>query len=353
MTQTAFEKILIEQAKAHPSMEPQDAMKLCYQAVFGAEHLLIDKDRALQYFMDEYTEITGSNEAPFEPVSSGYCRGNLAAWKELGLPPEWLFRMFYCTASEKSDGTDVCFESYLDVVQALAKIGALPFGLRDWQTFQDLYQTNGKGPLHHSETYKNHEHPTYRIVKSGFSRLLPLLLELAKLPQTKKVRIIAIDGRAAAGKTTIGRLLADVIGAEVIHMDDFFLPPELRTMERFAEAGGNVHFERFFDEVLPKLKRNEPFSYRCFDCDIMTYGEYRKIGRSDWRIVEGAYCCHPAFGEYMDLRVFCDVLPDEQIRRIIARNGLEMANVYFSKWIPMEEYYFASGRIREKASIII
>jgi len=136
-------------------------------------------------------------------------------------------------------------------------------------------------------------------------------------------------------------------------MDDFFLPPELRTPVRLAEPGGNVHYERFIQQVLPYLRKPEGFSYRCFDCSQMAYGQYRDIPVSNWRIIEGSYSCHPAFGEYMDLRVFCDVTPDEQLRRIVARNGHQMAAVFSAKWIPMEEQYFAAERIREKAAVIL
>ena len=87
------------------------------------------------------------------------------------------------------------------------------------------------------------------------------------------VRIIAIDGRCAAGKTTLAARLVKELGGDVIHMDDFFLPPALRTPERRSEPGGNVHYERFLTEVLPNLRSGRPFSYRRFDCSRMTLGE--------------------------------------------------------------------------------
>jgi len=74
--------------------------------------------------------------------------------------------------------------------------------------------------------------------------------------------VIAMDGRAAAGKTTLAEELAVTLGGAVVHMDDFFLPGELRTPERLAAPGGNVHAERFVEEVLPYLRRGEAFRYR-------------------------------------------------------------------------------------------
>ena len=128
--------------------------------------------------------------------------------------------------------------------------------------------------------------------------------------------VIAMDGRAAAGKTTLAEELAVTLGGAVVHMDDFFLPGELRTPERLAAPGGNVHAERFAEEVLPYLRRGEAFRYRRFDCHRMDYNGWVEIPTVPVIIVEGAYSQHPRFGGYADLTVFCDIAPEEQKRRI-------------------------------------
>ena len=61
--------------------------------------------------------------------------------------------------------------------------------------------------------------------------------------------VIAIDGMAASGKSNLAARLAEELDGCVIHMDDFFLPPELRTQERLSSPGGNVHYERFEAEA--------------------------------------------------------------------------------------------------------
>ena len=165
--------------------------------------------------------------------------------------------------------------------------------------------------------------------------------------------IIAIDGRAASGKSTLAQQLSELLGADVIHMDDFFLPPALRTRERLSEPGGNVHYERFAEEVLPYLKSPAAFSYRIFDCSKMDYEGERFIGNKPIRIVEGSYSHHPKFGRYADLFVFSDVDEEEQMRRIHLRNGEEKAQMFAEKWIPMEERYFAELEVKKCADAII
>ena len=165
--------------------------------------------------------------------------------------------------------------------------------------------------------------------------------------------ILALDGMAAAGKTTAAETLARRWAAPVVHMDDFFLPPALRTPERLAEPGGNVHYERFAAEVLPYLKAGEPFAYRVFDCSRMTYGERAEIAAAPVVIVEGAYALHPRFGSYADVTVFFSVDPAEQRRRVLARNGAEGWEAFRTRWIPLENAYHAACRTRERADIVI
>jgi uridine kinase len=163
--------------------------------------------------------------------------------------------------------------------------------------------------------------------------------------------IIAIDGRAASGKTTLARQLAERLGAGVVHMDDFFLPPELRTEERLGQPGGNIHYERFIKEVLPRLTSGETFSYRLFDCGIMGYNGTRRVNKSPLRVVEGAYSHHPRFGGYADLRIFVDVAPETQRERVLNRGGPEALTAFESKWIPLEEAYIQACSTPEKAHI--
>lgn len=164
----------------------------------------------------------------------------------------------------------------------------------------------------------------------------------------KEICVIAIDGRCASGKTTLAGMLAEELGAGVIHMDDFFLPPELRTKERFSKPGGNVHYERVREEVLPHLKKREDFTYRRFDCGSMAPGGLVKVKGAPYYIVEGAYSCHPALGDYMSLRVFSDVEREEQLRRIERRDGSARLENFKKRWIPLEEAYFQSLGNREE-----
>lgn len=165
-------------------------------------------------------------------------------------------------------------------------------------------------------------------------------------------KIIAIDGRAASGKSTLSMLLSEILYAPVIHMDDFFLPFEKRREERLSEIGGNIDYERFEWDILPNLRCYDSFSYRRFDCSTGTMNQEVFVDSSELKIVEGSYASHPYFGHYFDLLIFKDVDRDEQIRRLEKRCP-EKLDDFLNKWIVMEERYFSHYRIKDKADIIL
>ena len=154
--------------------------------------------------------------------------------------------------------------------------------------------------------------------------------------------LVAIDGRCAAGKTTLARELGLRLSCPVIHMDHFFLRPEQRTRERLATPGENVDHERFLDEVLLPIRRGEAAVYRPFDCHTMGFVDPIRVESSEIAVIEGSYSCHSALFEYYDLRVFLTLSPEEQRKRIEERNGKEALESFVERWIPLEERYFSA-----------
>ena len=336
------------QARLHPALAPLDVLKLCYQAAFGAEHLLRDAASARAYLHEELAACAADANAPLtEAVAPDTCRVRLAAWKAARLPEDWLAELFTRSCTPRTDGKERFF-AYLRDADALAAAGELPFSGEDWQREKQAYLAEGVRPVHHSARYRAAERPAYRVIDYRYARMLPLL----QAPGPKR-RIIALDGRCASGKTTLARDMAEIVGAAAVHMDDFFLPPELRTPERLQTPGGNVHYERFLTDVLPGLRGGGAFSYPRFDCSMMALRGERAVPEADTVIVEGAYSCHPVLGDYMTLRAFSDIDPAEQRRRILLREGKAGLEVFNARWIPMEERYFAAYRVRETAQVIL
>ena len=164
--------------------------------------------------------------------------------------------------------------------------------------------------------------------------------------------IVAIDGSCTSGKTTLATCLSEIYDCNVFHMDDFFLRPEQRTQERYAEVGGNVDYERFREEVLLPLKSRKPFSYRPFDCSTFTLSDPVTVTPRKLNIIEGSYSHHPYFGDPYDLKILLTIPPELQQQRILQRPAF-LHKRFFEEWIPMENRYFEKFRISDKCDVIL
>ena len=164
-----FKDILITQVRSHPSFQPADAVKLCYQATFGAEHLLTDKVRARNYFFNEYESVAPEDRPLIEYISEDYCRVDLSAIKFLGISPETVFEAFFLTANEKSGNTEKELRERFAIVSELSKAELLPFSNEGFEAFLTEYKSLGGGPVHHSEEYRKAERPSYRVIAKKYT----------------------------------------------------------------------------------------------------------------------------------------------------------------------------------------
>lgn len=183
-------------------------------------------------------------------------------------------------------------------------------------------------------------------------RLEVVKAHIVWLLECKESVTVAIEGNCTAGKTTLAARLAEAFDCNVFHTDDFFLRPEQRTPARFAETGGNVDYERFYEEVLLPLKAGCGFSYRPFDCKTFTISAPVQVPVKKLNIIEGSYSMHPYFAEPYDLKILLTVDPEVQRQRVLARPPF-LHERFFAQWIPMENRYLEELRIADKADIIL
>lgn len=176
---------------------------------------------------------------------------------------------------------------------------------------------------------------------------------IERVLEEKERAIVAIDGRCAAGKTTLARELEEHFLCNTIHMDEFFLRPQQRTAERLAQPGGNIDHERFLSDVLLMLKKGLPFAYHPFDCHTMSLQTPISLIPTNLTIVEGSYSCHSALWDYYDLHIFLDIDEDLQRQRILARNGEDGLAAFNARWIPMEEQYFNAFDLRSRCEVYL
>ncbi len=346
--------IFTTHGRRYPRMTPQDAVKLAYQSVFGGGHMIPDPTAALTRLETEWAALPDSSvELPkTEPIGGGLVRLHLASIDPKALPPEAVNAMF-CTSANSHRGSMDDFLKALDVLRGLCREGRMPFEEAALDGYLTTYEADGMGAVSHSDMYRQAYAPAYRIIRQEYVPYLAPIGEIFRRMKAGEPVTVAIDGMAGSGKSTLAELLAELLGAPVIHMDDFFLPMEKRTADRLAEAGGNVDYERFTAEVCPGLISGNAFSYSVFDCSVMAVTGVREIPACPVRIVEGSYAMHPAFGKYAAVSLFLHISPETQMWRITARNGERMAEKFKNIWIPMENRYFRERHVAERCRYVL
>lgn len=330
-------EFLLDQWARHPASRLQDLRKALYQSTFGCGHLVDDPSAAADWIRREAEHAPDCRE--MEPLDGPWCRAPLGILSE-GLTPETLAAAFAQSAA--MPGEDIpALEDRLAVLMGLIREGTLPFDPAAAAAEIAAWRAAGFPACHHSEDYRNAYHPAYRVLHKRYAHLLPLLAAIDRALGSKPRMLLAIEGGSASGKSTLAELLTGIYpDAALFHADDYFLRPEQRTPERFAQPGGNMDRERLEAEVLVPLRRGEAAVYRPFDCGTMTLRPPVTVRPARLNIVEGAYSLHPSLEKYYDLSVFLDVTPETQRRRILSRNGAEWGQRFFERWIPLETTYF-------------
>lgn len=343
-------RLLTAHYKTYPRMQLKDMFKFLHQSSFGCEHLLADSMAATEYIRKEADECKTHTGEWTESLDGAFCRVHLD-WIKAGLSPETLGKLFFLSAKPVENGKEMLEEKLL-VLEALVTEEKLPYKPEEVKEETDRWRKAGYPACHHSEVFRKEYFPAYRVIRKEYAVFLPLFLQIDRMLQKGEVKL-AIEGGSAGGKSTLSQLLEQVYGATVFHMDDFFLRPEQRTQERFAQPGGNVDRERFLEEVLLPLNAGETVSYRRFDCSTFTIKEPVMISPGKLNVIEGAYSMHPELSGYYDLSVFLDITPTLQEKRIRKRNLPDMAERFFKEWIPMEQHYFDVMKAKERCDMVI
>lgn len=349
MHKNEIEALALSQLDRYPALTIRDLVKCLYQAKFGCGHLVEESPDGLAYLKSEAETAPEVHES-VEPIGAHWRRVHLDLLRKSGLSADTLYRIFVLSAAgERAPMAE--FDRDLDILSRLIRDGVLHFDPAEADAFLADYRAKGCPATHHSEPFRASYRPAYRVISAEYALYLPLFARIDALRRRKDRIRIAVDGCAASGKTTLARMLNAVYGGNVFHMDDFFLRKEQRTPERLAEPGGNVDRERFHEEVLVPLIKGIGFSYRVFDCGRMALGGIVNVTPQPFNVTEGAYSLHPELRGAYDMGVFLRVSPQEQSRRIRARNGESMLRRFRDEWIPMEETYFAAASVEDACEI--
>ncbi|MBM7787412.1 nucleoside/nucleotide kinase family protein [Tenggerimyces flavus] len=180
--------------------------------------------------------------------------------------------------------------------------------------------------------------------RSAVVRLADVAREvLAGPPRLGAVRLVCIDGRAGAGKSTLAGRLASFLGdAQIVHLDDLYE----------GWSGLPRVWDRLDSWVLQPLRANFRGRYQRYDWESGSYAEWHDVPVRPALIVEGVGSADRAIDHLSTLKMWVDAPLDVRYRRAIERDG-EGFRPYWDAWAADEDLHFARERTAERADVVV
>lgn len=325
-----FPSVVRAHQARYPLMRPQDYGKLAYQIEFGPRHMALEWESVLSGLQREWEEAPPGDASPVEDLGAGLCRFHLTGGCDVGRAAPLLARLFLRTARKRRGSLD-------GLGQKLELLGRLDIpGMDGWLA---EYRRQGCPVPSHSEAFHAAYRPRYRLLEAWYAHSFSALLEIDRLARAGKPAVAAIDGRCGSGKTHFAALIQELFPCSVIHMDDYYLPMEKRPPGWEDKAGGHMDFSRFLSEILVPARNGAPLCCRPYDCRSGRLSRAADLPPRLLTVVEGSYSTHPCLAGQYDCTIFLTCSPQEQAKRLSARDARTFAR-FRDRWIPMEERYF-------------
>jgi uridine kinase len=176
---------------------------------------------------------------------------------------------------------------------------------------------------------------------------MQLIAALLDLCSEKERPIIAIDGPAGAGKTTLANeiflALSPKMSVSVIHMDDLYdgwdnaLGEDLTSVLQYLAA---------------QHRNISAAEIRRYNWTTASFGESGTIEPADLLILEGVGSADKSLQDELAALIWIDIDPEIGVMRVIARDGYQVEDE-MKKWLGTQQEYFSQHSTREKADFIL
>ncbi len=177
--------------------------------------------------------------------------------------------------------------------------------------------------------------------------VLPALLARIRraTPRLGPVRLVAVDGPAGSGKTTLAAALADGLRTDglavaTIHLDDLY--------EGWSGLDGV--WERLEEWVLAPFAAAQPARHRRYDWGSGAWADWVDVAVPDVLVVEGCGSAPRAVDALAVLTVWVEAGREERLTRGLARDGEALRENWLA-WMDSEAAHFAAEATRERAHV--
>jgi len=176
---------------------------------------------------------------------------------------------------------------------------------------------------------------------------MDLIAALSDLCKSTPQPIIAIDGPAGAGKTTLAHdiklALAQSYSITEIHMDDLY-------------DGWDNALSAELSDVLTHLvathKTSQPISISTYDWRAGTFNPAVVLEKSELLILEGVGSGQRSIRDSLTALIWIDIEATDGLQRVLQRDGIEIEK-QMRKWLTKQEQHFGVEGTQNAADFVL
>ncbi len=185
--------------------------------------------------------------------------------------------------------------------------------------------------------------PTPPVTRDPAAAVVEVVrLVRARPPACGPVRVVAVDGPSAAGKSTFATALATALDAQVLHIDDL-----VPGWDGLADVVPLVT-----TQVLEPLSRGEAAAYRRWSWVRDRWVGMTTVPATALLVLEGVGSSARPAGDYASVCVWVEARRDVRFERGIARDG-EAYRPNWERWAAQEDALFAADGTRARADLLL
>jgi hypothetical protein len=155
-------------------------------------------------------------------------------------------------------------------------------------------------------------------------------------------RVIGIDGRSGAGKSTMATALGTQLGASVLALEDLYP----------GWNGLRAGIDHFCEWFLEPWSAGRSAGYRRYDWSGGQFGPWIAVDPAVVVIVEGVGAGALRCAAHLSLLAFLDRPADQRYERAMARDGA-VFGPFWDVWAEQEEEYLRTDRPAERADLLL